>query len=457
MVRWQRILTPSKLLVLSFAALIVLGSLALLLPGTTVLARGASFSDALFTATSAVCVTGLVVRDTGRDFTLFGQVIILLLIQVGGLGILTFSNLLLLLRRGKIDLSRRMLLQESFGMLPTVTPRELIRSVVGYTLIVEGVGAVVLALRFIFTYHMEAGQALWAGVFHSVSAFCNAGFSLFSDSLISYRDDWVINLTIIVLIILGGLGFVVAADIKQWLAGQRRRRRVRISLHSKVVLVTSLVLVAAGTLLFFVLELTDDAMPVSFVSHLWQSLFLSVTARTAGFNSVDIASLTNASLLILMLLMLVGGSPGSTAGGMKTTSIAAMAALLRSRIRNRAKVEMFNRSLPPETVTKALTTVAAFLGVVIVAVIMLQVSELFGVPHCQHRGQFLEYLFEVVSALCTVGLSTGITATLSEPGRLIIVMCMFLGRLGPVLIASSVIGTRQRLEYSYAEEDIIVG
>ena len=456
MKRLTQVLTPAKLLVLSFAVLVLIGTMALMLPGIMV-ERGGGLSDALFTATSAVCVTGLSVRDTGSEFSLFGQVIILVLIQIGGLGIITLSNLLFLLRRGKVGISHRFLLQESFGMLPSVSPAQLIRSIAGYTAVIELVGAVILTARFTVTYHIPVAHAAWLGVFHSVSAFCNAGFSLFSTSLISYRDDSVINSTIIMLIILGSLGFVVAADINQWLRSFRSAVRGRLSLHSKVVLAVSALLVTGGAVLFFVLELTGDAMPTSFISHMWQSVFLSVTARTAGFNTVDTASLTNASLLVLMLLMLVGGSPGSTAGGIKTTSLATMLALLYSRMRNRLKVEMFSRSLPTETVTKALTTIAGFIMVIAVAVIMLQITELFGVPHSCHRGQFLEYMFEVVSALCTVGLSTGITASLSEPGRLIIITCMFLGRLGPVLIATSLIGSRQRLEFSYAEEDIIVG
>ena len=453
----QDFFIPSRLMVLSFSVMILGGSTLLFLDSASVHGRIASFQESLFMATSAVCVTGLAVCDTGSDYSHFGQMVILLLIQMGGLGILTFSNLIVLLKRKRADMGQRMLIEESHGMLPTISPKSLVMSVFVYTGIIELCGTLVLSLRFYGAYGYSWSQAVWTGLFHSISAFCNAGFSLFSNSLVDFSNDWIINWTIMILIILGGIGFVVLADLKSRYLAWKKGKRGRLTLHSKFVLFMTTLLTIVGFLLFLVLELTGKAMPHSVSSHILESFFLSVTARTAGFNTVDMSQLTNASLLILMFLMFIGGSPGSTAGGIKTTSFGTLWVLLSSRSRNRPDAEIMGRRLPNETVAKALITIIGFSIITGLAVIALQVTELFGVPHAEYRGKFLEYLFEVISALCTVGLSTGITTTLSGMGRTIIIICMFIGRLGPVLLASSVIGTKKRLAFTYPEEDILVG
>jgi trk system potassium uptake protein TrkH len=451
-------LSPPRVLVMSFAVVILLGTVLLLMPGVMVhTGRELTVIDALFTSTSAVCVTGLTVRDTGTEFSFFGQAVVLVLIQMGGLGILTLSNLLLLARSGRVGLSGRMLIEESHGLLPFVSPARLLQDIVLYTFAVETLGTAILASHFLLAHHYNFSRAVWLGLFHAVSAFCNAGFGLFSNSLIGYSGDWVINITIMTLIVLGGIGFLVFADVRYWIRRSRHVPRSRLSLHSRVVLRTSLLLTAGGAALIFLLELTGKAMPESAGIDVLQSLFLAVTARTAGFNTVETEQLTNATLLIVMLLMVVGGSPGSTAGGIKTTTLATLWALLSSRVRNRPRVELLNRRLPTEVIAKALMTAAGFLLAIIVAVILLQITELFGQPHALHRGEFLEYLFETISALGTVGLSTGITGGLSGPGRLVITFCMFVGRLGPVLVAVSLVGRQHRKEYSYPEEELIVG
>lgn len=448
--------TPSRLIVVSFALFIVSGTF-LLLPSMTVRENISpnSFIQALFTATSAVCVTGLTVRDTGMELSTLGQAIVLLLIQVGGLGILTFSNLFLLLYAGRVDITQRMALKETHGSLLHLPIRTLILYIFLYTFLIELAGAAILTLRFLKDYSL--GSALWLGTFHSVSAFCNAGFSLFPDSLARYRHDVVINLTIMLLVIMGGLGFVVLADITYWAKGLRNVPRVLLSLHSRTVLITSGLLILGGALLIAVLESNGQASAGSWFERLLESVFLAVSGRTAGFNTLQTAQLTNGTLLIIILLMMVGGSPGSTAGGIKTTTLAVLYALIVSQVRNCTRVELMRRSVPSHVVAKALMTMAVFLLIVLVSVILLQITELGGVPHSMHRGNFLEYLFEVVSALGTVGLSTGITTGLSTAGKLIIIGCMFIGRLSPLLIANSLIGMRQQTDYSYPEEDIIVG
>lgn len=411
--------------------------------------------DALFTATSAVCVTGLAVRDTGSEFTPFGQAVILLLVQAGGLGILTFSNAIFLARWRSFGLRERAVMAETVGLHPHIAPSKLIRRIFLYAFACEGAGAVVLTLRFMQDFPF--GKALWLGVFHSVSAFCNAGFSLFRDNLISYRTDPVVNVTIMILIILGGLGFIVAADVMT-VFNLRFVHRVqrRLSFHSRIVLRTTVLLIFAGWGLFFLLQVLGPSKS-SWSELALETLFLSVTARTAGFNTLDLVELSNAGLLVLMCLMMIGGSPGSTAGGVKTTTVATLYALLRSRSANRPRVELLDRSIPHEVQGKALAGAAGFLLTVLVATVLMEMAQNASQAHRETPADFLPHLFEVVSALATVGLSTGITAGVTPAGKLILVACMFLGRLGTVIVAASLIGVSQRLNYSYPEERLMVG
>ncbi|NQU43492.1 hypothetical protein HQ520_09410 [bacterium] len=450
-----RFFSISRLLVAAFALAILIGCVLLAAPSSTAdTARPASFLDALFTATSAVCVTGLIVRDTGNEFSLYGQVVILILIQAGGLGILTFSNLLFLFRRGRVGFRDRMILEQTHGLLPNVTPGELLLRIILYTVVFETFGAVLLTWRFALDYPFS--HALWLGIFHSISAFCNAGFSLFSNSLIGYQTDPWINAIVMALIVCGGLGALVFADFGLFIRNRLRRRRARLTLHTRVVLLTTAVLILVGATTFWLLE-WRSTVPAWPDQRFLTSLFLSITARTAGFNTIDMAHLTNATLLIVIFLMVIGGSPGSTAGGIKTTTFAALIAQLIARTRNRPRAELLHRSIPDDVIAKAVTTTVGFLTVAFLAVILLQVTELAGEPHHLHRGVFLDYVFEVFSALATVGLSTGITGDLSSAGRFVIIACMFLGRLGPLIVASSLIGTRRQIDYTYPEGRLNVG
>jgi trk system potassium uptake protein TrkH len=445
----------SRVLVLSFAAAIVAVAAALLGYAAADEQTRLSFIDAAFTATSAICVTGLIVKDTGSDFGFWGQAIILCALQMGGLGILTFSNLIILAQRGRLGLEQRVAMGETHGALPYVSPARLLRYIVLYTFALESLGAVALSLRFARDFPL--GKAIWLGTFHAVSAFCNAGFSLFTTSLEAYRDDPVVNATVITLIILGGIGFIVVADLATWMTARRKSGKRRLSFHTRVTIGTTLVLLPAGAILVFALEMTGEAMAGSWLQHGMESVFMSVTARTAGFNTVPVGQLTNGALLVIILLMVVGGSPGSTAGGMKTTTLAALYALVSSRVRNRPKTELLDRSLPGEVTAKALFTACGFLLLIIGGVLALQVTELYGVPHGDRHSDFLAYLFEVVSALGTVGLSTGVTASLSSAGKCVIIACMFVGRLGPLVVANSLLGAQKRADYTYPEESLIVG
>lgn len=448
-------LTTPRLLAGSFLATILAGTALLKLPfAMHSQVPQLTLVDALFTSTSAVCVTGLAVRDTGTEFTWFGQAIILLLIQAGGLGILTLGNAIFLLRGGSLGLRERSVMHETVGIHRDLSPKKLLWRIFLFTFACEGIGAAILSVHF--ANQFPVGYAIWLGVFHSVSAFCNAGFGLFTDSLIQYRTDPVVNFTIMALIILGGLGFFVAADLMTSLRNPRLRRFRRVSFHSRVVIRTTIILILSGWLVFFVLGMLHPER--SRMSGLaLETLFLSVTARTAGFNSINMVDLSNAGLIFLMLLMIIGGSPGSTAGGIKTTTAATLYALIRSRARNRPKVELLDRSIPHVVQAKAFASAAMYIGLVIGAVMLLEITENLGRPHASSATNFMPHLFEVVSALATVGLSTGITAKVTVEGKLVLILCMFIGRLGTLLVASSLVGVQRRLDYSYPEERLLVG
>lgn len=449
-------MTAPRLLVVSFAGAIAVG--ACLLFAARLWSDGTApraFVDALFTAASAICVTGLTVRDIGSEFTFFGQAIILVLIQIGGIGILTFSNFMLYLQTGRMTPQQRRLVQESLGALPSISAPQLLVRVIAYALAIESLGAAALTARFMEDHPFP--HALWLGTFHAVSAFCNAGLCLFSGNMQQYRSDFVVNVVLMTLIVLGGLGFLVLTDIGDWAGAAYRGVRRRLLYHTRVVAGTTVLLILLGAAAILSLESSGIASPGPLGQRAMDSLFLSITSRTAGFSTIPTGHLTNGTLFVVILLMPVGGSPGSTAGGIKTTTLATMFALLSSRLRNRAKVELLKRTIPEETVTKAMITLTAFLLAAAAATTVLQITELAGAEHYLHRGKFLEYLFEVVSALSTVGLSTGVTPQLTVVGKLVIIACMFIGRLGPLMIATSLIGTRRGAEISYPEDNLNIG
>jgi len=449
----RALLTPGRMLSLVFAAAILAGAGLLLLPG--VMRDGharLSPSDALFMATSAICVTGLTVRDLAH-FTGFGQALVLLLIQVGGIGIITLSKLTLLRASRQLRLGDRDLVDLSFGHLRRVGPREVLASTVAFTIACEVAGAVLLAPAFILDHGFVDG--VWAAAFHSISAFCNAGFSLWSEGLTGYRGHWWVNAVVMALIVSGGLGFVVIGDVIAWLRRRRTAPNARLSLHSRTVLLTSGLLIVGGWILFLVLESLNPLGPVH--GDPLPSLFLSVSARTAGFSTVPLDTLCAPSLLVMILLMAIGGSPGSTAGGIKTTALAALFAAVRARALGRPEAELLGRSIGAGVVGRALGAAAMMLAVIMIGTGALIIAQTGLGPHAANDTRLLDHLFEVVSAVGTVGLTTGVTATLNEPGRLVIEACMFIGRLGPLLLATTLLSSTRAANYRLPREDLIIG
>jgi trk system potassium uptake protein TrkH len=445
---------PARLLVFSFAAAILIGGVLLALP---IASQGPalSFVDALFMATSAVCVTGLAVVDPGSAFSGFGQAALLSLVQVGGLGITTLSTAALLLIGQQISLAGSDSVQDSFALSHRISLGTMLRLVIFWTLVIEALGAAVLFLAE--SQRLPTGQALWVSVFHAVSAFCNAGFGLRPDNLMADRNNAAIILPISLLIIFGGLGFAVIAELARWLVRRVRHQRTVFSLHTKVALTMTGGLLVVGMAGFLLLERDNLLVNLSLGDALLTGWFASVTPRTAGFNTVDYGQVTAATLYFTVVLMMIGGCPGSTAGGVKATTLGVLLALARARYRGERGVRLFNRSVPETNLAKAGWVVALAFILMIVGAIALSALEVSGPFHPRSVEWSLGLLFEVVSALGTVGLSTGITPQLSDGGKILLMLLMFIGRLGPLTIAVAIAQQQPRPAVSYAEEQVMIG
>jgi trk system potassium uptake protein TrkH len=435
---------PSRLIGLSFAALILIGTLLLTFPAASG-DRALSPLDALFTATSASCVTGLIVLDTASAFSHFGQVVILLLIQIGGLGIMTLSTFATLLLGGTLGLRGERALHRVLDLQTPTNAYRLTRFVVLATLAVEGLGAIVLTLCF-RSEGFGWGASLWRGVFHSVSAFCNAGFALQADSITLFQDQPVALLAVSGLIVTGGVGFVVLAALWSRLTMPGRRP---VSVQVKVVAAATVALVVSGTILFALIEWNGALAGQPVVDRLANALFQSVTLRTAGFNSVDLASTHPASRLFMMMFMFVGGAPGSTAGGIKVTTAVILLAALRASSRSQGPVVLFRREIPHDVVYRSLAILVLSTTAITLTFFALLLVE---------SQSFQVLLFESVSAFGTVGLSLGATPELSALGRLIVVGAMFIGRVGPLTLAL-LLGSAEarRAKLRFPESRLMVG
>ena len=442
-------LTPTRILFLGYVLIIGIGSGLLLLPFATT-GDGISWVDAVFTATSATSITGLIVLDTPRDFTLFGQCVILALIQIGGIGYMTIAALFVIILGRRIGMQERRLLQESLNLM---SPEDILRfvlQVVKVTFIVEAVGAVLFALRFWEDF--EPAYAVYYGIFHSISAFNNAGFTLFSDSLITYHLDVVINGVAMILIIAGGIGFLVYDNV----VGVIQKRHLRLSVHTKMVLSATAWLIVMGTLVVLLFEHANPKTLgiLSWPEKLMVAAFQAVSGRTAGFGTVNVSLLAESTLYFVVFLMFIGGAPGSTGGGIKTTTFGTIVMALWATMRGHRDVMVFHRRLPADIVAKAFYLAGLAIVLVSVATLILAFVEQQG---------FLDTLFEVTSAAATVGMSTGdgashsLSAAFSDGGKLLIALLMLIGRIGPLAISIAVVGGIHRARFRYAEEKVVIG
>jgi len=437
---------PAQLLLFSFVFVILTGSALLSLPRAISPGESLSYLDALFTSTSATCVTGLVVVDTGTHFTFIGQLIILALIQIGALGIMTLASFFALFFRQGISIRERAVLGEMMNIDSLSMINRTLKQIVTITFSVEAVGALLL---FLFWNKAEwnFNERLYQSVFHSVSAFCNAGFSLNKDSLVSFNDNYPVLLTIAALIIIGGLGFVVIAELTGLKLSNRYKEKTvkRWSVQTKLVLLISSILIFGGTILFYLVE-PGNGRPVH---DLIQAFFSSVTARTAGFNSVDFVSISVPASMLIMMLMFIGASPGSAGGGIKTTTIGVLFGSLLMTISGRNRIVMFKKNITFTVLNRALVVFAFSITIILFSTFILTITEPF---------PFLDLLFEEISAFATVGLSRGITASLSEAGKMVLILSMLIGRIGAMTMAFAITAPKEQVKVEYpTEKSIMIG
>ena len=444
-------MTSSQKICFGFLAVITLGTILLMLPFSTATGNWNSPVVALFTATSAVCVTGLAVVDTGTDFSFSGQLVILVLAQVGGLGYMTFTTFLIMLTGRRFDLRHKIAIQQALDRREMEGSGNIIRSIIAVTLIFEITGILLLLLVFVPDFGWDKG--LWYAVFHSISAWNNAGFSLFSNSLVDYNSSALLVFTISGLVIFGGIGYQVILEMFFWLRDRLRRnpRNIVLSLDYKVAVSTTLFLLFLGLLGFFLVEgrNTETLRNLSIRSQFLAAWFQSMTTRTAGFNSIDIGGMTTAGLFITIAFMFVGASPGGTGGGMKTTTIRVLTSCTKSILQGKEEVLLYERRIAVSLILKAVGVIVGSVTAVIICTILISLTD--------PTFDFIQILFEVVSAYATVGLSTGITSDFSIWGKLILILTMYMGRVGVLLLMSAVLGDPKPSNIHYPEEDLLVG
>ncbi|ABR47813.1 potassium uptake protein, TrkH family [Alkaliphilus metalliredigens QYMF] len=438
---------PTQVLVMGFASVIMIGALLLNLPIAAQDGRSIGFLNALFTSTSAVCVTGLVVVDTGTYWTIFGKTIILILIQIGGLGFMTMATMFAILLGKKISLKERLIIQESLNQNTLTGLVRFTKYIILGTFAIEAIGAFFLAFRFVPELGWAKGIAY--SIFHSISAFCNAGFDIIGNGvgLTPYVNDPIVNVTLWAMVILGGIGFSVMVDVVN------QRKFKKFTLHTKMVLIITGALLGLGFVGFLILEWNNPETlgSLNFGGKLMAAFFQSMTTRTAGFNTIASDQMTNASKFLSILWMYIGGSPASTAGGIKTATLGVLVFTVISVVKGREETELYGRRIPRTIVNRALTVASIGLVLIVFVTMILSITET--------GFSFMDILFETTSAFGTVGLSLGVTPELSVIGRIVIIFMMFAGRVGPLTIAYA-LATQQRKNKGmirYPEEKIIVG
>ncbi|MEC0242243.1 TrkH family potassium uptake protein [Paenibacillus dokdonensis] len=446
----KSILTPAKILVIGFFLIISLGTFLLSLPISSVNGVRIPFLNALFTATSATCVTGLTVLDIGTAFSTFGQVVIAMLVQIGGIGFMTMATLIALVLNKRISLRERLILQEALnhGTIDGVV--RLVKKVILYSLLVELAGALLLAVHFFFSLHLSLGRSAYFGIFHSISMFNNAGFDLMGtvngpfSGMVPFVQDPFINIVMMGLIFLGGIGFIVLSDLIDF------PNTRKLSLHSKVVLTATLLLIVIGTLVIFAMEFSNPSTlkPLHAGGKFLASMFQSVTTRSGGVATLDIGAFRQSTQFMLILLMFTGAAPGSTGGGIKITTFVLLLGAVYAMIRGREDVVLFRKRIAKDVVYKAITLTLLSLLLIIVFSMLLSITE---------HQDFMTILFESTSAFGTTGLSMGMTTHLSALGKVWIICLMFFGRIGPLTLVYALSRDRKKDLYNYPEGRIIIG
>ncbi|ODG96631.1 ATPase [Nostoc sp. KVJ20] len=444
-------MTVARTICLGFLAVIAVGTILLMMPFSTSNGTWDNLIVALFTSTSAVCVTGLSVVDPGTHFSFWGQLFIALLAQIGGLGYMTTTTFLILLIGRKFDMRQKIAIQQALDRPGMSGSSQVIRSIIATTLIFEITGVLLLLPAFVPQYGWS--QGLWLAIFHSINAWNNAGFSLFKDNLIGYQSSFLVVFTVTMLIIFGGIGYQVIMEMYLWLRDRilRKTHNQTFSLDFKVATSTTIILLVIGLVAFFCIEIRNPETfgSLNFRDQILVAWFQSVTPRTAGFNTIDISKMTTAGLFITIALMFIGASPGGTGGGMKTTTLRVLTSCTKAILQGKEDVLLYDRKIAINLILKAVGVLVGSVATVILATILISLTD--------PRLDFIQILFEVVSAFATVGLSTGITASISTAAKLILILSMYVGRVGVLLLMSAVLGDPRPTRIHYPEENLLVG
>ncbi len=434
-----------QVLALGFFIVIFIGGTILSLPISSASGEATNFLDSIFTATSATCVTGLVTVDTGTHWNLFGQTVIMILIEIGGLGFMSFATFISVLIGRRITLKSRLLMQEAMNTFNIQGLVKMLKKVMLFTFIIQFIGALILSTQLIPEFGVARG--IYISIFSSISTFCNAGFDLFGNfnSYTAYYDNSIILLTVSALIAIGGLGFIVLLELYNY------KSTKKLSLHAKVVLLITTILIVGGTIVMFILEYNNPNTlgNMNIKDKIVNSIVASISPRTAGINSVPIDKMTTTSKFITVILMFIGGSPGSTAGGLKTSTFGIILCTAISVIKGKENADIFGRTIPRGLQLKAVTLLIIGMGLVTTVTMALTIAE--------PNEAFLDVLYEATSAFGTVGLTTGVTQRLSEPGKIIIIMLMYLGRVGPLTVVMALISRKKGTNYKYPEGKILIG
>lgn len=434
---------PPLFVCLSFFALILLGAILLNLPIASADGNSIGFLNALFTSTSASCVTGLIVANTATQWTVFGKIIIITLIQIGGLGTMVFLSLIAMVLNRRIGITERRIIQEQTSADTSKGIVKLVIYIIKFSLTVELIGAILLATKFIPDFGLKKG--ILFSLFHAVSAFCNAGFDIIGNSLVDYVDDITVNLVIALLIIIGGLGFTVFIDI------YRKKKFKNLTLHSKVVISISAILLLLGTFAYFLIENNSGAMEsLTLKGKILSSFFMSVSARTAGFNSIDIGKMQESSVIVTIILMFIGASPASTGGGIKTTTFGILLFSTISILRGNDETEIFHKTISRDALLKSLCIFSLGSAIVVFASLWITIIE-------SGKFLYLDILYEIVSAFGTVGVTRGITPNLSPMSKLILIILMYLGRVGAATLGIGILNRKNKKHTRYSYGKIIVG
>jgi trk system potassium uptake protein TrkH len=439
-------LTPIQILVIGYVIVVLVSAFLLTLPIASKQRIARPFIDAVFTTSSAISTTGLTVVDIGSFYSIFGQIIILIVFQIGGLGYMTFFVFLAYVLNSRLSLANRTVARESLSGPTFGNIFSFFKSVVVFTLFFELIGAFILSIYWMREYSVLF--SIYLGIFHSISAFCTAGFSIFSNNLMAYKNSVIINIIIPIICLAGGIGFFVLYDLYNWIKQPLKYKQSgRLTIHSKLALSVTAIVISFGSLVVFVTE--KSLQPLPFIDHFFASLFQCIAASTTtGFNTINIEVLGYTPLFILILLMFIGASPGSTGGGIKTTTLGTISKFLWNHLIGKKDVDVFHRRIPYETINRAFSIFAWFVFVVVIDTLILTFTE---------KASFHRLLFEIVSALGNAGLSTGITSNLTGIGKLLLSITMFIGRVGPLTIGFSLIGKAKPTYYKYPEGNILVG